>query len=80
MWVVDRQLPVATGDTRMDAIDLMFLKYAAKNYHVWGRWAAVRYCARRGISRKLLTLARQLHVMQEEQRERDRLMSLFDIQ
>ena len=51
----------------MDAIDLMFLKYAAKNYHVWGRWAAVRYCARRGISRRLLTLARQLHVMQEEQ-------------
>ena len=47
----------------MDAIDLMFLKYAAKNYHIWGRWATVRYCAKRGISRGLLTLARfgELH-------------------
>ena len=34
--------------------------YAAHHYHQWGRYATVHYCARRGVPRRLLTLALQL--------------------
>lgn len=33
---------------------------AANHYRQWGRWATVAYCHRRGVPRRLLTLAIQL--------------------
>lgn len=33
---------------------------AAKHYKSWGRLNAVRYCEKRGVPRRLLTLALQL--------------------
>jgi hypothetical protein len=35
---------------------------ASHNWHVWGRFAAVRYCKNHGVPIALLRLARQLHV------------------
>ena len=37
--------------------------YAATNRHTWGRYATVRYCEKRGVPRRLLTLAIQLSVV-----------------
>lgn len=34
---------------------------AAQNYKSWGRYAAVRFCEKRGVPRRLLTLALQLN-------------------
>ena len=34
---------------------------AARNFSIWGRYAAMRYCQRRGVHPALLRLARQLH-------------------
>lgn len=36
------------------------LMHAARNYRRWGRWATVRFCEKRGLPRRLLTLAVQL--------------------
>lgn len=33
---------------------------AAQNYKKWGRWSTTRFCERRGVPRRLLTLAVQL--------------------
>ena len=33
---------------------------AANNWRSWGRFAAVRYCQRRGVPTRLFYLARQL--------------------
>jgi hypothetical protein len=33
---------------------------AASNWHRWGRYAATRYCQKRGVPLGLLRLARQL--------------------
>ncbi len=38
--------------------------HAAQNHRIWGRWAAVRYCEKRGVPRHLLTLAMQLEACQ----------------
>ena len=37
-----------------------FAIYAAAHRRQWGRWATVRFCQRRGVPRRLLTLAIQL--------------------
>ena len=37
--------------------------YAARHRNQWGRWATVRYCEKRGVPRRLLTLAIQLSVI-----------------
>jgi len=37
--------------------------YAAANRRTWGRYATVRYCEKRGVPRRLLTLAIQLSVV-----------------
>ncbi len=34
--------------------------YAARHWHIWGRFAARRYCERRGVPSGLITLARVL--------------------
>ena len=36
---------------------------AANNRRTWGRYATVRYCEKRGVPRRLLTLAIQLSVV-----------------
>jgi hypothetical protein len=36
--------------------------YAANHRKQWGRWATVRFCEKRGVPRRLLTLAIQLSV------------------
>ncbi len=33
---------------------------AARNWHIWGRYAAGRYAAKRGVPLSILTLARVL--------------------
>mgnify|MGYP000284630526 FL=1 len=38
--------------------------HAANNRRTWGRYATVRYCAKRGVPRRLLTLALQLSAVQ----------------
>ena len=37
--------------------------YAATHRRTWGRYATVRYCEKRGVPRRLLTLAIQLSVV-----------------
>jgi hypothetical protein len=37
--------------------------YAATHRRAWGRYATVRYCEKRGVPRRLLTLAIQLSVV-----------------
>lgn len=36
---------------------------AAQNARSWGRFAAVRYCQKRGVSVRLLTIALQLEAV-----------------
>jgi len=36
---------------------------AAQNKKLWGRWATVAFCLKRGIPRRLLTLACQLEAV-----------------
>lgn len=36
---------------------------AARNRHIWGRWATQAYCVNRGVPARLYTLARQLEAM-----------------
>jgi len=38
--------------------------HAANNRRTWGRYATVRYCEKRGVPRRLLTLALQLSAVQ----------------
>lgn len=38
---------------------------AAKNFKNWGRYAALRYCEKRGVPLRLLTLARVLQTAKE---------------
>jgi len=38
--------------------------HAATNRRTWGRYATVRYCEKRGVPRRLLTLALQLSAVQ----------------
>mgnify|MGYP000978109216 CR=1 FL=1 len=49
----NREPEAMTGQARL-AI------YAAAHRRQWGRWATVRFCQRRGVPRRLLTLAIQL--------------------
>lgn len=37
--------------------------YATTHRRAWGRYATVRYCEKRGVPRRLLTLAIQLSVV-----------------
>lgn len=37
--------------------------YAARNWHIWGPYAATRYCQKRGLDVRLVRIARQLEAV-----------------
>lgn len=42
--------------------------HTANNRRAWGRYATVRYCEKRGVPRRLLTLALQLSAVQSKEK------------
>jgi len=42
--------------------------HAANNRRAWGRYATVRYCEKRGVPRRLLTIAIQLSAVQSKEK------------